>query len=302
MVNTRLKPKKTRPSGLTSGSYRMVFHASGQAARSAVFAANRAIGRIDLTVRAENGVTRRRRVGEEGSLRVRFPGPLAADLDAVVVNTAGGIAGGDRFDFAVEVDEGASLTVSTAAAEKVYRSLGPSSTMAARLTVKRGATLAWLPQETILFDGARLERRIDVELAETASLLLAEAVIFGRLAMGEKVQHGKLSDRWHIRREGKLLHVEAMRLEGAIAAKLSERAIAADGAAIATVLLVPGTDADVAKVRILTDAFRGEVGASSWNGIAVVRCVARDGVTLRHDLTRVLGALRSAPLPRLWHS
>src|SRR5262245_18358262 len=157
-----------------------VLHAQSKS-RDRIFADNRAIGRIALTVEAHDGVSRRAHVREEGSLRVRFPetGPL----EAVIVNTAGGIAGGDRFGIDVTVGAGAYLTVTGAAAEKVYRSLGPDAGIAIKLDVRAGARLAWLPQETILFDRVHLRRSIDIDLAPDASLLLAEAIVFGRSAM-----------------------------------------------------------------------------------------------------------------------
>ena len=122
---------------------------------------------------------------EAGSLRVRFPN--AADkavLEAVIVNTAGGMAGGDRFDIDVAVEAGARLTVTTAAAEKIYRSLGPDTEVSVKLDVGPGGALAWLPQETILFDQVRLRRMIDVDLAHDANLILAEAIVFGRVGDG----------------------------------------------------------------------------------------------------------------------
>jgi hypothetical protein len=136
--------------------------------RADVFAANRARGRIALVVASSDSVTRPRHVAEEGSLRVRFPGARTHGLEAVTVNTAGGIAGGDHFDVAVAVEEGARLSVTTTAAEKVYRSLGPAAAIDLRLTVKSGATLFWLPQETILFDRARLRRTIEADVATDA--------------------------------------------------------------------------------------------------------------------------------------
>ena len=156
------------------------------------FAANRAVGRIALAVRANAGVTRRLRVAEEGSLRVRCPGPPAAELEAVIVNTAGGVAGGDRLKLAVTVEPGARLVVTTAAAEKVYRTLEPDATVDVTLTVGAGGALAWLPQETILFDRARLKRSIDIDLAEDAHLVLAEAIVLGRAGMGEAVDDSRL--------------------------------------------------------------------------------------------------------------
>jgi urease accessory protein len=263
-----------------------------------VFAANRAEGRLALTVAAHAGVTRRSRVAEQGSLRVRFPGPAGRELEAVLVNTAGGMAGGDRFGIAIAAAAGARLVVGTAAAEKIYRSSGDATEVSIKLDVSAGATLRWLPQETILFDRVRLNRRIDVDMDEGASLVLAEAVVFGRSAMGERVEQGELIDRWRIRRGGRLVFAESVRLGGAVAAKLAEPAAAAGGCAIATVLLVPGGEPQVAAV--CAQAFSGEVGVSAWNGIAVARLCARDGAALRHDLTRVLAALDSGPLPKLW--
>jgi urease accessory protein len=244
-------------------------------------------------------VTHRTRVHEDGSLRVRFPNAASQALEAVVVNTGGGMTGGDRFAIEIALDEGASLMAGTAAAEKVYRSTGPDAEMAVRLTLAAGARLAWLPQETILFDRARLSRRIDIELADGASLIMAEAIVFGRAAMGEFMTEGHLSDRWRLRRSGKLIYADTARLDGAIAAKLAERAVTNGGIAVASVLVAPGGEGELAKVRALDEQFVGEVGISAWNGIAVARLCAKDGAALRHDLIAVLAAL-GAQVPRLW--
>jgi urease accessory protein len=274
---------------------------SSAAARAVeTFAANRAIGRVTLEVAASGGVTRRARVREEGSLRVRCPGPPAPELEAVIVNTAGGVAGGDHFALDVNVAPGARLVVTTAAAEKVYRTLGPAATIEVRLAVGAGGTLAWLPQETILFDRSRLMRSIEIDLAADARLLLAEAIVFGRSGMGERVTESTLFDRWRVRRDGTLVHAEALRLDGNVADKLSAPAIANGGVALATVLVAPGDDAVTTVVRALGEKYRGEVGASAWNGLAVVRLCASDGAALRHDLVAVMTALRGAMLPRLW--
>jgi urease accessory protein len=268
--------------------------------KAETFAANRAVGRIALSVAADGGVTRRARVHEAGSLRVRFPGPAAPDCEAVIVNTAGGIAGGDRFDLAIAVADGASLVVTTAAAEKVYRSLGPDAVIAVKLDVAAGGALSWLPQETILFDGARLSRSIDVALAEDAALLLCEVVVFGRTAMGESVAEGRFVDRWRVRRGAKLAFAETLRLDGEIARKLAEPAAASGAVALANILIAPADAAAVTAVRACADAFTGEVGISAWNGFAVARLVARDGAALRHDLVCLLAALGRRNLPRLW--
>src|ERR671931_545374 len=114
-----------------------------------VFAANRARGHVALAVASTHGATRRERVAEQGSLRVRFPGPTPRALDAVIVNTAGGVAGGDHLEVDVRVGADAHLAVTTAAAEKIYRSLGPEAVVDLALTVGTHGTLLWLPRETI---------------------------------------------------------------------------------------------------------------------------------------------------------
>jgi urease accessory protein len=267
--------------------------------RDAIFAANRAVGSIALSAKNVAGKTRRDDVHEAGALRVRCPGSPARELEAVIINTAGGAAGGDRFDFDFTAGERTSLVVTTAAAEKVYRTLGPETNIGVTLDVAAGATLSWLPQETILFDRARLSRTIDVTLAPDARLFLAEGIVFGRSGMGETVGEGALFDRWRVRQGGKLIYAETVRLDGAISARLAEPAVAKGGIALATVLVVPGEQAAVEAVRALQDRFIGEVGASAWNGIAAVRLCAADGAALRHDLVHVMTALRGS-LPRIW--
>ena len=262
------------------------------------FAANRAEGRIALAVAEVDGATRRRNVAEAGALRVRFPGGVRNELEAVLVNTAGGMTGGDRFDIEVAAGPGARLLVGTTAAEKVYRSLGPPAAVAARIIVAAGAQLRWLPQETILFDRARLSRRIDVAMEEGGALVLVEATVLGRAAMGETVEEGELVDRWRVRVGGRLAFAESIRLAGTIAQKLAEPAVAAGACAFATALVVPGDERHVEAVR--ARSFSGEVGISAWNGIAVARLCARDGATLRRDLAAVLAALDTGPLPKLW--
>jgi urease accessory protein len=266
--------------------------------RADIFAANRARGHVSLSVAARHGFTRRARVLEEGPLRVRCPGPPSRALDAVIVNTAGGIAGGDILDVDVAVGTGASLTITTAAAEKIYRTLAPEAAIHVHLAVEAGAALTWLPQETILFDRARLRRTIDVDLAEDATLVLAEALVFGRAAMGETVEEGSLFDRWRIRRGGRLVYAETVRLDDAIETRLRERAVTAGGGGIATLFVAPADDARIASVRALTD-WRGEAAVSAWNGFALARFVAPDGAALRHDLMATLAALGAA-VPRLW--
>ena len=269
-------------------------------AASAIFAANRARGAVVFDVHCADGVTRRRQLHESGSLRVRFPSPEGQGLSAVFVNTAGGVAGGDRFDIDISAGEGARLTLTTAAAEKIYRAPGAAAELNIALKAASGAHLAWLPQETILFDRARVSRRIDIDLADDATLLLCEIVVFGRTAMGERMQQGEFVDRWRLRRGGKLVFAETVRLDGDIGEKLARPAIAKGAAAIGTALIVPGDEALVERIRGLSEGFGGEVGISCWNGFAMARFCAQDAARLRADMMAVLGRASGSPLPRLW--
>jgi urease accessory protein len=269
-------------------------------AASVIFAANRAMGSVTFDVHLLEGVTRRRHLHESGSLRVRFPSPEAEGLSAVFVNTAGGIAGGDRFDVDIATGEGSRLVATTAAAEKVYRAEGPAAELNIGLRLAAGSHLAWLPQETILFDGARVLRRIDIDIEESASLLLCEIVVFGRSAMGERMLHGEFVDRWRMRRGGRLVFAETVRLDGDVGEKLTRPAIAKGGVAIGTALIVPGDAALVERIRELSESLGGEVGISAWNGFAMARFCAQDAARLRADMMAVLGRASGSALPRLW--
>ncbi len=269
-------------------------------ATSAIFAANRAQGAVAFDVHQVEGLTRRRHLHESGSLRVRFPSPEAEGLSAVFVNTAGGVAGGDRFDIEIATGEGSRLAATTAAAEKIYRAEGPAAQLNIALKLAAGSHVAWLPQETILFDRARVRRRIDIDMAESASLLLCEIVVFGRAAMGERMRQGEFVDRWRLRRGGRLVFAENMRLDGDIGEKLAKPAIANGGVAIGTALVVPGDEALVERIRELSESFGGEVGISAWNGFAMARFCAQDAAKLRADMMAVLGRASGSALPRLW--
>ncbi|MGY3404329.1 urease accessory protein [Bradyrhizobium sp. GM5.1] len=207
--------------------------------------------------------------------------------------------GGDRFDIEIAAADGSKLTLTTAAAEKVYRAPGQAAELNIALNVAAGAHLGWLPQETILFDRARVRRRFDIDLDATASLLLCEIVVFGRTAMGERMEQGEFVDRWRLRRGGKLVFAETVRLDGNIGAKLARSAVARGGAAIGTALIVPGDEALIERIREASESFASEVGISAWNGFAMARFCAQDAARLRADMMTVL-ARTGAALPRLW--
>jgi urease accessory protein len=264
------------------------------------FNANRAVGHVAFSVEASRGVTRRRTTDEGGPMRVRFPNAHSRHLEAILVNTAGGIAGGDALTVEIDVGRGARLTTATAAAEKIYRTHGPEAALSLKLNVQAAGTLHWLPQETILFDQARLARTVDITLADDANLLFVETQVFGRSAMGETIGDGSFTDRWRVRRGGKLVFAENVRLGGDIAAKLARPAIGAGAIAFATVIVAPCDEAKIETWRTAQDGLRGHAAISLWNGIAVARFCAGDAASLRHDMLQHLSALQ-VELPRLWY-
>jgi urease accessory protein len=265
----------------------------------AIFARNRAHGLIDLSVVARGGRTGRQRVVEEGSFRVRLPDVSGPESEAVIINTAGGIAGGDDFSIAIDAGPGARLAVISAAAEKVYRAIDAASRINVRLSVAAGAALRWLPQETILFDGARLHRSIEVDVAAGGSLVMAESTLFGRSAMDETVHRGEVVDRWRIRQDGRLVFADTLRLQDDIAGLLARPAAGGGASALATVVIAPGDETLAEKARECLANCTSEAGVSAWNGIAVIRLCGTNAADLRRDLVSVLNHL-CGTLPRLW--
>ena len=245
------------------------------------------------------------RAFETGGLRLRFP-RSDAECEAVLVNTGGGMAGGDRAAIVVEVGANARALVTTQSAEKIYRCEGEPARVETRLSVEPGGSLVWAPQETLLFDNASLERRLDAELAADASLLIVEAAVFGRLASGETDVAARLCDRWRIRRAGRLVFAEALRLVDAAAA-LDRPAVGAGARAIATILCVaPDAEAQAPNLRAALEAVAAEpgetldVGASGFDGMAAARVVSPSPSRLRAALIAAMLALRGREAPRVW--
>ena len=275
-------------------------------------------GRLLVEARALDGRTVRGRIEEEGFARVRFPrsGRRGRALEAVMINTGGGLAGGDASQSCLVAGRDAQLVVATQAAEKIYRSDGATSRIDVELVAGASASLHWLPQSTIVFDGARVERSIVAEVAPDARLLLVEPVILGRTARGERLSYGSLRDRWRIRRGGRLIYADGLQLDGDIAATLDRRATAGGWAAFATLLLVaPDAEARLDAVRGALGLAAGEdeflpaelpdgldAGASAWDGMLSVRLLARDGAPLESAIRRVLALLGVGEVPRIWHS
>lgn len=262
----------------------------------------RAAGAARIEVRADGPTTRLRRLYQDGCAKIRLPRDAdARDLEAVLINTSGGLTGGDRLSWDVEAGAGANLTVTTQACEKVYRARDDRAEVGVSLLAGPGARIDWLPQETILFDGSALSRTLQADLADDARLLVVEAVVLGRTAMGETVRAGALRDRWRIRREGRLVFADDLRFEGAVAGLATRAETLGGGAAFASLLLTaPDGERYLPAVRAALGD-RPSCGASAFDGNLFVRIVAADGLALRRVLLPVIAALRDgAAPPRVW--
>lgn len=260
----------------------------------------RARGAVRLSVKARDGRTVLDGLRVAGSLKLAFPRPVGTGFDAVLVNTAGGVTGGDRFTTEVAARAGTALTLTTQAAERAYRAQGPApGRVSTRLAVADGARLAWLPQETILFDGADFARSLVAELEPGARLLLVEPVVFGRTLMGEELRRARFSDRVEIRRGGATLWFDATRLAGDVAATLDRPAVAA-GARAAALVVYTAPDAEPMRDRLR--ALLPVTGGASLVApeLLVARIVAKDGYALRQTLVPALKLLNENAIPRPW--
>jgi urease accessory protein len=237
---------------------------------------------------------------ESGGVRLRLP-KVGTECEGVLINTAGGMTGGDTARLSFDLQRGAAVTLTTQSAEKVYRAEAAPATAELRLTLAEKAFLAWLPQETILFDGAKLARSIEVTMAARAHLTLLEIVVFGRVAREERLNCGFFRDRWRVRREGELVLAEDLRLEGKITDLLARAATGGGARAVATLVHVsPNAEARLKLVRRTLAGARSECGASAWNGLLVARFASADPAAVRADAMRAVIRLLRAPLPRVW--
>jgi urease accessory protein len=249
------------------------------------------------------GATRREVAEEWGGYRARFPTTFTSHCEAVLINTGGGMTGGDRYGADIALGAGADAVVTTQAAEKVYRSDGPDTAVATTVRLDAGARLDWLPQEAILFEGARLSRSLAIEMATDARLIACESVFFGRAAMGETLDDAVWRERWRIRRGGRLIFAEDVRLDGDLKATLARRAVADGARAVATVISVAPDAAD--QLEPLREAMVDcpcAWGATHFDGLVLLRLLSPDAALLRAALARALLHLTGRALPRSWQT
>lgn len=244
-----------------------------------------------MSTRLRSGQTRISKLFQEGAAKIRVPKTHAPPiLEAVLMNTSGGLTGGDHMEWTFELAEGSCAVLTTPTCEKIYRSLGDKAKVDTRIDVDAGATLSYMPQETLLFDGSALERNLTVNLAPTASALILETTLFGRLAMAETVRAASFRDNWRICQDGQLVHAENTQFRDDIQSLLRKPGVARSCMAIATLLVL------APNVETLLDPVRTQLGerggASIWSvggrSKMLIRLVASDGFAMRERLLPVL--------------
>lgn len=257
--------------------------------------------RIDASFARAGSRTMIETLREAGALRLRLPrGP---DCVATLVNTGGGLVTGDRVAMTVTARSGAEVSLTSVAAEKVYRAADATTTTTTRLAVETGASLRWLPQETILFDGARLDRTLSVELAGSAAFLGAEMLVFGRLAAGEASMSGTLRDRWRIRRDDRLIFADETAIDGAIGALLDRPALGGGARAVGLIVQVgPEAEARLEALRSMFGDGTGsvEAGASLVGDVLVARLLGPSPAQLRLVMVAAVQRLGAIPMHRIW--
>ncbi|MEZ5844409.1 MAG: urease accessory protein UreD [Hyphomicrobiaceae bacterium] len=269
----------------------------------------RVSGSLDLAFADRDGITRAVRVGEADGYRARFT-DATPYAEAILLNTGGGVAGGDKVHVACHLGANSDVVTTSVTAERIYRSSDVASAIDIEIALAAGARLAWLPQETILYSGSHLRRQIAVTMAPRSELTLLDVLVLGRRGSGEKMVSGMVADRWTVRHGGKLIHMEALRLDGAIEERLARAAVTGGANVVATLLHVaPGAGEQLERVRAaiavatasLSDEFSTpEIAASAWGGKLIVRAIGRKLDALRAVFAAVCPVLTGRPMPRSW--
>lgn len=268
----------------------------------------RASGAVRVEFAGFEGANRLVDVFQRAPLRALFPKAGSGAIEEIVLaNTAGGIAGGDRLDTSITASANASFAVTSQAAEKVYRALHEPARIRTALRAAHGARLAWLPQETILFNGARLVRTTEIELAPASELIALEWLVLGRSAHGEEMLTGEIIDRWRVRRDGRLVWADSFRIAPEVFRHIRRAPLLADSRALAT-LVYFGPDID-SRSECIRDVLKGlhvRCGATCVAGLMILRFASPYSSELRLALTSFLQQsnleFSSGPfrVPKMW--
>jgi urease accessory protein len=268
----------------------------------------RAEGSCRIVLGSSETGTRIMDVYQRSPIRVLFPRMADTQVqEAVLVNTSGGIAGGDRLESSVTAMDNASIAVTTQAAEKVYRAINESAHITTILRARDAAKLAWLPQETIAFNRARVCRCTQIEVSSGAELLALEWLVLGRAAHEEKMSAGHIMDSWRVMKDGRLVWADSFRATDDVFPHLSRKALLSDCTALATLVYFgPDLDERLQFLRDLAFSVECQYAATLVGGLMVVRLAAKASCDLRAALRNLLQQFGSqlAPgpfrVPKMW--
>ena len=268
----------------------------------------RAEGRCRLVIGGSEKGTRIMDLYQKSPVRMLFPGITGSRLEeAVLVNTSGGVAGGDRLETSITAVEDASIAITTQAAEKVYGALKESAHILTTLKTRNAARLAWLPQETIIFNRGRLFRETSVDVTSGSKLLALEWMVLGRAAHGETLSAATITDRWHIVKDGRLVWVDTFRITDDVLPNICRKALLSDSTAIATLVYFgPEPAARLELMREMTSSLGCYCAVTFVGGLLVARFAARSSFDLKSALRSVLqqfgNGLPQGPfqVPKMW--
>ncbi len=270
----------------------------------------RSVGQARVAFKRRGATTALDDLHQSGCCKVRFPRPVpGAPPEAVMINTAGGLTDADSLTVEAVWQCGACAAVTSQAAERVYRSRNEPARVVNRVQVAAGAAGLWAPQETILFDGGRMARRMTADVAEGGHLVATESVVFGRRAMGESVRQGQLRESWQFRYDGRLVFVDSLNLEGDIQSLLARRGIASGAAAIASVIYVGSAAARLLDpLRMAVAKLASTAGCSNIGPVLNIGVLSENGMAMRQELKVLLELLTelldrdgaALRLPRAW--
>jgi urease accessory protein len=269
--------------------------------QSSISTLQRAIGNVEIAVRVDEfGITKLTDLRQEGSMRTVFPKSTNHNLEAVIVNTAGGITSGDKFTILAEVADGAKLSLTTQAAERIYCASGSDiGNIKNKLSVGENAQLFWVPQETILFDGSRLQRQLNVEISNTSKFLFVEPLVFGRIASGEELVSCYFKDSVSITCNGQPIYIDRIKIDGDINELLKKKSIGNNNKAMANIVLYDTNSIKILdNIRMLLPL---SAGASLINDhLLVIRILTSDSYELRKILFPILSLLTDNTVPKNW--
>ena len=266
-------------------------------------------GNIEFSYR--DGRTNLFHLYQSDPIRVLFPNVSSEEIkQGIIVTTSGGLVGGDKISLALTFGEKTSAMIMAQAAEKVYGSSEATCLMEVDLEANTHAWAEYLPQETILFDNARLNRTTRIRAAAGSQVLAGEIIVFGRKGSGETFSSGYLRDSWEVWRDNKLVWIDALLLEKNIPRVFNHPACLKNINGVATIVFISdnvGTYLDYARNLIKDPEENIRMSVSVTNGVLIARFMGEDPLNLRNAFGNFWQNFRhhaaSLPnsLPRLWH-